>query len=120
MSYIATALVLFVALEHAYILILEMFLWQSPKTRKVFATSEEFAASTKVLAANQGLYNGFLCAGLIWGLTYPDTEVGTSIQMFFLSCVICAAIFGGLSANTRILFVQGGPAVLAVLATMFS
>lgn len=92
-----------------------MFLWTAPSTRKRFGTTAEFAASTKSLAANQGLYNGFLAAGLIWGLVHPDHAVGVEIQVFFLICVIIAGLYGSLTAKRSILFVQAAPAALALL-----
>ena len=116
MEIISTILVSFVAVEHIYILFLEMFLWTKPKGRKVFGTSAEEAETSKVLAANQGLYNGFLAAGLIWGLVHPTAEVGIQIQFFFLSCVIAAGIYGGLTAKRSIIFIQGLPALIALIS----
>jgi putative membrane protein len=113
-EYIPIILVALVAIEHIYILVLEMFLWTKPKGRKVFGNSIEKAEETKVLAANQGLYNGFLAAGLIWGLVHPDPGFGHQIQLFFVSCVILAAIYGGLTAKRSILYIQGVPALLAL------
>jgi len=103
-----------VALIHLYILVLEMVLWEKPAGLKAFGLSKEFAAQTRVLAANQGLYNGFLAAGLIWGLWTGQTDV----QMFFLGCVLVAGLYGALSANIKILWVQALPATvgLALLA----
>ncbi len=116
MEYIAIALVLLVALEHIYILVLEMFLWTTPKGRKTFGLEEEFAESTKALAANQGLYNGFLAAGLIWGLVHPVAYVGMQIQLFFLCCVLVAAVYGSITAKKSILIMQGLPAALALIS----
>ncbi|CAM4367117.1 putative membrane protein [Paenibacillus endophyticus] len=104
-----------VAVEHIYILLLEMFLWNTPRARKSFGTTREFAESTKSLAANQGLYNGFLAAGLAWGLFHPNAEFGQQIQLFFLICVLVAAVYGGLTAKKSILVVQGLPALIALL-----
>jgi len=118
MKYIGTALVLLVALEHVYFLYLEMFLWTRPKGLKTFGNTPEKAEASKVLAANQGLYNGFLAAGLIWGLIYPNAAVGVHIQMFFLACVIVAGIYGGLTVSKRIVYLQAGPALLGVLALL--
>ena len=118
MKKIATALVAFVAIEHLYILVLEMFLWTKPAGLRAFGLTQEFAEQTAVLAANQGLYNGFLAAGLIWGLMRK--EDGHSIRVFFLSCVIVAGIFGALTAKPSILFVQGAPALVALIATLFT
>ncbi len=103
-----------VALIHIYILVLEMFLWTAPQGRKAFGTTAEFAASTKVLAANQGLYNGFLAAGLIWGIWLG--EAGDPVKTFFLVCVAVAGIYGAMAASRKILFVQTVPAVVALLA----
>lgn len=114
MKMLGIALVLLVALEHAYFLYLEMFLWTKPKGLKIFGNTAERAEASKVLAANQGLYNGFLAAGLLWGLVYPLSAAGVQIQMFFLACVIVAGIYGGITVKRTILFVQGGPALLAL------
>jgi len=113
---VAIFLVALVAIEHVYILILEMFLWTKPKGMKTFGTTAEEAETTKVLAANQGLYNGFLAAGLAWGLLHPNQEFAWQIQVFFVACVMVAAIYGGLTANKRIMVVQGLPALLAMIA----
>lgn len=118
MKILSTALVLLVALEHLYFLYLEMFLWTRPKGLKLFGNTAERAEISKVLAANQGLYNGFLAAGLIWGLLYPNPAVGAHIQTFFLACVIVAGVYGGLTVKKTILYVQGGPALLGVLALL--
>ncbi len=111
LAYVLTALV---ALIHVYILVLEMFLWDKPRGRRAFGLTPEFAAQTKVLAANQGLYNGFLAAGLIWGLALGGA--GGAIRVFFLACVVVAGSYGAATANKRILFVQALPAGLALLA----
>jgi putative membrane protein len=116
MAALATAIVSLVALLHCYFLVLEMFLWQTPRGLKTFGTTPEFAAASAVLAANQGLYNGFLAAGLVWGLASYGVVRGRPILTFFLLCVIVAGIFGGLTANPRILYVQALPAVLALAA----
>lgn len=105
--------VVVIALLHVYILVLEMFLWTSPRARAAFGTTEEYAASTGVLAGNQGLYNGFLAAGLLWGAFAPD-PVGFQVRIFFLACVIVAGLYGAATASRKILFVQTVPA-LAVL-----
>lgn len=118
LAILSMGLVGLVALEHIYILYMEMFAWTSARVRRSFGTTPEFARDTRALAANQGLYNGFLAAGLIWGLLHPNTGVGIQIQLFFLFCVIIAALFGGLTAKRSILFVQGGPALLALLAVL--
>lgn len=113
---LANILVGLVALLHLYFLVLEMFLWTTPTGRRVFATTAEFAQASKALAANQGLYNGFLAAGLGWGLLRRDE--GRSVRLFFLSCVVVAAVFGAVTAKPAILAVQGGPALLALAATL--
>ena len=102
-----------VALLHVYFLVLEMFLWTKPYGRRVFNLTEEKAQMTKSLAANQGLYNGFLAAGLVWGLALGAE--GRSIRFFFLGCVIVAGIFGSVTASRKILYVQALPAAIAML-----
>lgn len=116
MKMISTILVALVAVEHLYILFLEMFLWTKPKGMKVFGTTPEQAENSKVLAANQGLYNGFLSAGLIWGLMHPVMATGIQLQIFFLLCVIVAGIYGGLTAKLSIMLVQGLPALIALIS----
>lgn len=115
---VSALLVGLVALEHLYILYLEMFAWTTPRVRRIFGTTPAFAEETRVLAANQGLYNGFLAAGLLWGLVYPNPEFGLQIQIFFVLCVLVAALYGGLTAGRRILVVQGAPAALALIALL--
>jgi putative membrane protein len=102
-----------VALIHVYIVILEMALWDKPQGRKAFGMTEDFARQTKVMAANQGLYNGFLAAGLIWGIWLGES--GDPIKVFFLACVAIAGVFGALTASRKILFVQTVPAIAALL-----
>lgn len=113
---IATLLIGLVALIHVYIVVLEMFLWTTPKGRRVFGLTAEFAQQTRVLAANQGLYNGFLAAGLIYGLV--SAADGYAFKLFFLICVIVAGVFGAATASRRILFVQALPAALALIALL--
>ena len=113
---IANVLVGLVALIHLYIVVLEMFLWDKPTGRRVFGTTAEFASASKVLAANQGLYNGFLAAGLIWGLAMG--LAGQPVQLFFLGCVIVAGLYGALTVGIKILFVQTVPAAFAVAAIL--
>lgn len=113
MQNMANFLVALVALIHVYILVLEMFLWTQPKGMKVFNLTAKFAQASKVLAANQGLYNGFLAAGLFWGLSLG--AAGFSIKVFFLLCVLIAGIYGAVTVNKRILFVQSIPAALALI-----
>ena len=107
-----------VALIHFYIVVLEMFLWDTPRGHKAFGMTEAFAKSTKVLAANQGLYNGFLVAGLVWGISLGDA--GDPIKLFFLICVAIAGIYGAVTVGVRILLVQTVPAVVAMLAVWFT
>ena len=116
MEWITPILVGIIALEHLYFLYLEMFQWTKPKGLKTFGLTPEQAESSRVLAANQGLYNGFLAAGLVWGLVHPDTNLGQQLQWFFVLCVFVAAIFGGITSSRRILIIQGVPAVLAMAA----
>lgn len=103
---------------HVYILVLEMFRWEHPRTRRAFGTTQDFARATKVLAANQGLYNGFLAAGLFWSLAAGFTTEGRGIALFFLSCVLVAGLYGGATASRRILFIQALPAALALAAVL--
>ena len=115
MVWIANALVAIVALLHVYFLILEMFLWTRPLGLKNFRNTQEKANDSAVLAANQGLYNGFLAAGLIWGLFHPTPAFAFQIKVFFLLCVIVAGAYGAYSVSRRILFVQALPAALALI-----
>ncbi len=115
MARIATALV---AALHIYFLYLEMFMWNTAKGRKVFGLTPEFAAASKVLAANQGLYNGFLAAGLIWGIWLGPA--GNSIRLFFLGCVVIAGVFGAATSSRKILFVQAIPGAVALALVLFS
>lgn len=108
----ADVAILLIAILHVYILVLEMFLWDRPRGMKAFGLTREFAAQTKVLAANQGLYNGFLAAGLFWGL-YLGAG-GAPIRTFFLLCVLVAGIYGAATANKRILFIQAIPAAIGL------
>ncbi|MNE97462.1 hypothetical protein D3C80_1958170 [compost metagenome] len=93
-------------------------MWTTPRAQKAFGTTKEFAQDTKSLAANQGLYNGFLAAGLVWGLLHPNGTFGFQLQLFFLICVGVAAVYGGMTAKRSILLVQGLPAFLAILALL--
>jgi putative membrane protein len=115
MSLIANILVAVVAALHVYFLILEMFLWTRPLGLKTFRNSPEKAAQSAVLAANQGLYNGFLAAGLIWGLVQSTPGFAFQIKVFFLLCVIVAGLYGAASVSRRILYVQAAPAALALI-----
>jgi putative membrane protein len=107
-----------VAAEHVYILIMEMFLWRTPRVRQIFGTTPETAETSAVLAANQGLYNGFLAAGLFWSLV--SAPHGYALKIFFLGCVVVAGVYGGLTAKPRIVWVQALPAALALLATLLA
>lgn len=118
MRKVATALVALVAIEHLYILVLEMFLWTKPAGLRAFGLTPEFAAQSAALAANQGLYNGFLAAGLIWALARKDE--GFSLRVFFLSCVVIAGVFGAITAKPSILFVQAAPAFVALVLTVLA
>jgi putative membrane protein len=120
MIWIANTLVALVALAHLYFLVLEMFLWTKPHGLKTFRMTAEKAADSAVLAANQGLYNGFLAAGLIWGLIHPSAAFGFQIKVFFLLGVIIAGAYGGYSVSRGILFVQAAPAVLALILLLLS
>lgn len=115
MIWIANLLVALVAVLHGYFLVLEMFLWQKPLGLKTFRNSPEKAAETAVLAANQGLYNGFLAAGLVWGLLHSAPAFGFQIKAFFLLCVIVAGVYGAATVSRRILYVQAAPAALALI-----
>lgn len=114
MNILASVAVWAIALLHVYILILEMFLWTTPRGHKAFGLTPEFARQTKALAANQGLYNGFLAAGLVWGLLHPDFMVGVQIQLFFLVCIAVAGVYGAITAKLSILFIQTLPAIIAI------
>jgi putative membrane protein len=115
MIVIANVLVALVAMLHVYFLILEMLLWTKPIGLKTFGNSQERADAMAVLAANQGLYNGFLAAGLLWGLFHPAPAFAFQIKVFFLLCVIIAGAYGAYSVSRRILFVQAAPAALALI-----
>ena len=116
MATAANILVALVALLHVYFLVLEMFLWDRPLGRRIFRLTPEFATATKSLAANQGLYNGFLAAGLIWGLI--STQI--PLKVFFLACVIVAGAFGAATVSRRIFWIQGFPALLALVLVLFA
>jgi putative membrane protein len=112
LTQVANVLVALMALLHVYILVLEMFLWTTPRGRKAFGTTPEFAEQSKVLAANQGLYNGFLAAGLLWGLALGPSGYGA--KLFFLGCIFVAGLYGGLTATRKILFIQAVPAAVSI------
>lgn len=116
MRVVANVLTGLVALSHIGILVLEMFFWDHPVGRRIFAMTPQVSASSATLAANQGLYNGFLAAGLLWALWAGRSD----LKIFFLSCVIVAGVFGAVTAKTSILFTQGLPAALALAAVLAS
>jgi putative membrane protein len=118
MTTIANIAVALVALLHVYFLVLEMVLWDKPFGRRTFGLTPEFAAASKSLAANQGLYNGFLAAGLLWGLGLGSA--GDAIKVFFLSCIAVAGVFGGLTVSRKILWVQALPSGLALALVLLS
>lgn len=117
-GYLADTVVALVALSHLGFLVLEMFLWEKPVGLRVFRQSAERAAITRVLAANQGLYNGFLAAGLFWGLG-AGTE-SNAIKTFFLACVIIAGLFGAATVSRRIFWIQAAPAMLGLVLVVLS
>jgi putative membrane protein len=116
---VANILVGLVALIHLYIVVLEMFLWTSPRARAAFGTTEEFAKESSALAANQGLYNGFLALALVWGLIATDPS-GYQLKLYGLVCVIVAGLYGAATASKRILLVQVLPGVLALAAVLIA
>jgi putative membrane protein len=120
MSVVANVIVALVALLHIYFLVLEMFLWTTPRGLKTFGNTPEKARDSAVLAANQGLYNGFLAAGLIWGLLQPVPGFAFQIKAFFLACVIVAGLYGGYSAKPAIIYVQALPALIALVLLWLS
>ncbi len=111
-SQIASFAVILIALLHLYFLVLEMFLWTRPAGRRAFGLKPEFAEATKTLAANQGLYNGFLAAGLLWGVFLGEGEV--AIKVFFLACVVIAGVYGAITVSRKILWVQAVPGLVAL------
>ncbi len=118
MTMAANIAIAIVALLHAYFLVLEMFLWDKPFGRRIFKTTPEFAAASKALAANQGLYNGFLVAGLVWGLALGAP--GVDVKVFFLACVVVAGLFGGATVNRNIMFVQAVPGIIGLALLLAS
>ena len=116
MTVLASVLVALVAALHLYFLVLEMFLWTTPRGRKTFGLTQEFAEASKTLAANQGLYNGFLAAGLVFGLARGEL----STQLFFLGCVIVAGVYGAATVSRKILFVQALPAAVAAAVLLLA
>ncbi len=120
MEILKTAAIIFIVVEHLGFLILEMFMWTKPLGLKVFGQSEPQAIASSVLAANQGLYNGFLAAGLIWGLTHSNEQFSVQIKLFFLGCVLLAGLYGGYSVGPKILFIQALPAALMIALLLFA
>jgi len=120
MTAVVEALVVLVALEHAWFLVLEMFLWTKPVGLQTFRQTAEQARATATLAANQGLYNGFLAAGLVWSLAARPAEQAFALKVFFLSCVVVAGVFGAATVSRRILFVQAAPAAAALALLLLS
>lgn len=118
MKLLSDVLVVVVAVQHLFFLVLEMFLWTRPLGLRTFRNTPEQAEAMKVLAANQGLYNGFLAAGLVWSLGVASDLFAFDIKMFFLGCVLVAALYGGYSVSRRILLIQGLPALLALGVTI--
>lgn len=118
MSVAANTVVALIALLHVYILVLEMFLWDKPAGRRAFGMTQEMATATKTLAANQGLYNGFLAVGLFWGLWLGPA--GQPVKLFFLLCVLVAGVFGAATASRKILFVQALPAALGLALVLLA
>jgi putative membrane protein len=113
LSLAANLVVALIGLLHVYILVLEMFLWDKPAGLRAFGQTPQSAAATKVLAANQGLYNGFLAAGLFWGLSLGDA--GQAVKLFFLGCVLVAGLYGAATASRKILFIQAVPAAIGLV-----
>lgn len=116
MSLFAAIVIVIVALIHVYILVLEMFFWDKPLGQKAFGLKADFARSTKVLAANQGLYNGFLAAGLFWSVWLG--VAGLHVALFFLLCVLIAGIYGAITSSRKILFVQAVPAAVGIVSLL--
>lgn len=118
MELIATLATVFVAFLHFYIMYIEMFLWDTPKGMKIFGLKPDFAKASKVMAANQGLYNGFLAVGLLWGVWLGDG--GAHVTIFFLLCVGVAGVYGAITSSKKILFIQGLPAMIALIAVLLA
>ena len=118
MSLLANIVVGLIGVLHVYILVLEMFLWDKPAGMRAFGNTQAAAAATKVLAANQGLYNGFLAAGLFWGLSLG--AAGTPVKVFFLLCVLVAGLYGAATASRKILFIQAIPAAIGLALVLLA
>ncbi|RUL73139.1 DUF1304 domain-containing protein [Dyella choica] len=119
MSTLASIVVTIIALMHVWFLVLEMLLWDKPAGLRAFGITPEYAAQTKVLAGNQGLYNGFLAAGLGWGVILGGSE-GMHVKLFFLACVLVAGVYGGLTATRKVLWIQGLPAAIGIALVLMS
>ncbi|MCA1840904.1 MAG: DUF1304 domain-containing protein [Actinomycetota bacterium] len=117
MTFVIEIVVGLIALLHVYFLVLEMFLWDKPAGLRAFGHSAEAAKESRVLAANQGLYNGFLAAGLIWGIALGTS--GHDVKLFFLACVLIAGLYGGFTASRKILFIQALPAAIGLTLVLF-
>ena len=115
---VAFLLLALIAVVHLYILVIEMLLWETPRVRRIFGTTAEFAAATKAMAGNQGLYNGFLAAGLFWGLSLG--AAGASVKVFFLLCVLVAGLYGAATASRKILFIQAIPAAIGLALVLMA
>lgn len=120
MSVLANGFVALVALEHFYILVLQMFMWTGPRGRKVFRMNAQKAEITKAMAANQGLYNGILVAGLVWSLVQRDPMFAFQLKLFFIGAVITAGLYGGLTVSRRIAIMQGVPAIIAFVLVLLA
>ncbi len=120
MHTLASALTVLIAALHAYFLVLEMFLWTTPRGRRAFGTTPEQAAQTATLAKNQGLYNGFLAAGLLWSVVAADASMAFQLKLFFLGCVAVAGLYGAATVSRKILFVQAAPALLAIACVVLA
>lgn len=120
MDFVAAILVALVALEHFYILVLEMFLWTKPAGLKAFGMKPIQAEATRTLAANQGLYNGFLALGLFWSVLHPSPDFAFQLKLFFLGCVVVAGLYGSATASRKILYIQALPAVVALVFVLLA
>lgn len=120
MGTLANILVALVALEHVYFLVLEMFLWTRPTGLRAFGMKPQQAAVTKVLAANQGLYNGFLALGLVWSLLHGAPDFAYQLKLFFLGCVFVAGLYGSVTVSRKILYIQAIPAVIALILVLLA
>jgi putative membrane protein len=118
MALLGVALAGFVAVQHLLFLVLEMFFWNKPLGLKVFRRTQQQADDSFQLAKNQGLYNGFLTAGLAWGIAHPDPAVGFQVRLFNLGCVVVAGIFGAITVGPRLFFIQAVPAIVAIAVTL--